>query len=763
MAQTGFEQSLVPAGEPAGLQAGAPSLEGGAIGDHRVDARAKVTGAAVYSGDVQLPGMLHAAVVRSPFPRARIVRIDTDRARAIPGVRAVLTARDIPYGLVGRRVRDMPVLAADEVRFAGERVVAVAADTEAAAREAAAAVEVEYEPLPAVLGPEEALRPGAPRVHQAPWSYPNAVVTEQDPPNVQSRRVHRAGGDVHEALARCRRVLEGTFRTPPAHQGYTEPHACVARVSDGVVEVWASNKSPYALREQLSRCLGVRRENIRVQPAFVGGDFGGKGSPMDIPVCIALAQATGRPVKLVMPYSDELSAANPRHPAVLHVRLGLDEDGRIAALHLQAVLDGGAYAAFKPLPHVHLAAFEEAAMCYRVPALLVESIIVYTNTVPKGHMRAPGATQVTFAVECMMDRAARALELDPVEFRLRNAATGLGGPAPGEGPVELRVAPTLAAAKDLLEARRNRPPAPASQQSRWAHGTGVALYSRRAHAGETEVALQPHPDGTLTVWVAFPDQGGGQMTVAARAVQRELGLAPQWVQVRQASTAQLAVDSGVGGSRVTMTASEAVVQACRLLRQRLAELGLGEVPPGDAMRLAIAELARRRPDEWVRAHVRTGHEDELASVCAQAARVRVDRLTGEVVVDEIITAVDVAEILHPPSHEAQIEGGVMMGYGAALLEELPVEQGRVAAATLADVRLPTLADLPCLTVRLVPGGRGAGPFGVKPIGELTNVAVPAAIANAVADAVGARIDSLPITAEKVYRALQAAKGSGEVE
>ena len=739
-----------------------------AFPDARVDALAKVTGSGVYAGDVRLPGMLYAALVRSPYPRARIVRIRTDKARAIPGVRAVLTAEDIRYGLVGRRVRDMPVLARGEVRFAGERVAAVAADSQAIADEAAAAVEVEYEPLPAVLDLEQALQPQAPRVHEAPWNYPNAVVTEQDPPNVQSRRVHRLGGDVHEALAASRYVFEGTFRTPAAHQGYLEPHACVARVCDGVVDVWASNKSPYALRDQLSHCLGIPRERIRIQPAFVGGDFGGKGSPMDIPVCIALAEATGRPVKLQMPYGDELTAANPRHPAVLRVRLGVDGDGRITALHLVALLDGGAYAAFKPLPHVHLAAVDEVAMCYRVPALCVESVIVYTHTVPKGHMRAPGATQVTFAVESILDVAARSLGMDPVEFRLRNAARGLGGSTPGDGPVELRVEPTLrAAAEALRQGLAGRPVREEGPQPRqqavteggdWASGVGVALYSRRAHVGETEVALEPHPDGSLTIWVPFPDQGGGQMTVAYRAAQRELGLSAEWVQVRQASTAELAVDSGVGGSRVTITASEAVAQACRLLRQRLQELGFAQLSSGEAVRQAIAALARSQPGQWVRARVRMEHASELASVCAQVARVRVDRRTGQVVVDEILTAVDVAEVIHPPSHEVQIEGGVVMGYGAAMWEDLAVEEGRVTATTLADFRLASAPDVPHLSVVLVPGGRGVGPFNVKPIGELTNVAVPAAIANAVADAVGVRIDSLPITAEKVYRALQAAKG-----
>ncbi|MDR7581574.1 MAG: molybdopterin-dependent oxidoreductase, partial [Armatimonadota bacterium] len=428
-------------------------------GEGRTDAWVKLYGQAVYAGDVRVPGMLYGALVRSPYPHARILRIRTEAARSLPGVHAVLTGEDVRYGTYGRRVRDMPVLARQVVRFAGERVAAVAAESSELAREAAALVEVDYEPLPAVFDPEEALRPGAPRVHEAPWTYPGAVTGPEDPPNLQSRRVWQHGEEVEAVLARCRYVFDETYFVPAAHQGYLEPHGCLAWWKpDGSVEVWASNKSPHRLRAQLSACLGLPPDRIRVMPLYVGGDFGGKGSPMDVPVCVALSEATGRPVKLVLDYEEDLSCTNPRHASKVRVRLGVDGEGRLRALDVRAVANGGAYAAFKPAEHVNLNGFGEAGNTYRIPSVRIESLIAYTNTVPRGHMRSPGSLEANFAVESTVDAAARALGIDPLEFRLRNVLrTGDLGTL-GEPWVEARGEEVAQAAAAAL--RESEPQAP---------------------------------------------------------------------------------------------------------------------------------------------------------------------------------------------------------------------------------------------------------------------------------------------------------------
>lgn len=730
-----------------------PRTVGPEVAEGRVDGWVKVQGRALYAADVCLPGMLYAALVRSPYPHARIVRVHTQAARALSGVHAVLTGEDVRYGKYGRRVRDMPVLAQGVVRFAGERVAAVAADSLALARYAARLVEVDYEPIPAVLDPEEALRPGAPRVHDAPWEYPGAVVGPADPPNLQSRRVWQYGEDVDAVLARSPYVFDQTFNVPSAHQGYLEPHACVAWARrDGIVEVWASNKSPQRLQVQLSACLGLPPDRVRVMPTYVGGDFGGKGSPMDVPVAVALSEATGRPVKLVVEYEEDLCAANPRHASVIRVRLGVDGQGRMQALKVQAVVDGGAYAAFKPVVHLNLNGFGEAGNTYRIPAIRVESVIAYTHTAPRGHMRSPGSLEANFAVESTVDVAARALGMDPLEFRLRNLLrTGDRGTL-GEPWVEVRGAEVVRALVAALKDPREAPPDGAEEPGPpWSRGVGFAFYCRAAHGGETEVVVTAQADGSLVVGVPFPDQGGGQHTVVHNVVRKELDLSAEMVEVRQVDTKALGRDSGVGGSRVTLTASAAASLACRELRRALEREGLGDLPLKDA----LAAFARRRSGEGVRVRVSAEEEVWLNSFCAQAARVAVDRQTGQVRVEEVVTALDVAEILNPSSHRAQVEGGVVMGLGSALLEHLVLEGGRVVSSNLHDYRLPTVRDVPRLRVVLVPGAKGWGPRNVKPVGELTNVAVAAAVANAVADAVGVRVRHLPIRAEDVYRLLRA--------
>src|SRR5579875_849715 len=350
----------------------------------RLDGLAKASGALAYAADVQLPGLLTAAVVRSPFPHARIVSIDTAAARAMPGVHAVLTGADVdPGALFGRKVRDVPVLAREETRFVGEAVAAVAAESRSAADAAAAAIRIEYEQLPAVFDAEEALRPGAPLVHAAPWRYPGAVVREDGPPNLQSRAFWQNGGDVEAALAAAAWRSDLTFETPFAHQGYIEPQACVASVEPGGrIRVWMANKSPYKLREQLAAGFGLDPERIEVEPLPVGGDFGGKGSPMDAPLCIALARQAGRPVQLVRRYAEDLMAANPRHASRIRVRVGCDAGGALVAMDVRCLFNGGAYAGFKPLANVNLHGAEDAGSPYRIPAIRIESLVAYTHTVP---------------------------------------------------------------------------------------------------------------------------------------------------------------------------------------------------------------------------------------------------------------------------------------------------------------------------------------------------------------------------------------------
>ncbi|HEY4465339.1 MAG TPA: xanthine dehydrogenase family protein molybdopterin-binding subunit [Streptosporangiaceae bacterium] len=700
----------------------------------RDDAWAKASGAARYVGDVSLPGMLHVALVRSLVPHARIARIDTKQAAAADGVTGVFTAADVNPATYGRSVRDIPILARDKVRFTGERVAAVVAGSRRAAEAAAALVEVTYDDLPAALSAGQAISPGAPLVHDQPWAYPRAAVTEAHGPNVQSRVEHGSRPDAEAALAASHHMIDQTYTTPSGHQGYLEPQACVAAVEDGRVRIWATNKSPYRLRGQLAECLDLDPASVEIEPVPLGGDFGGKGSPMDIPLCVELARLVGRPVKLVLRYAEDLTATNPRHPGRIRIQAGCDAAGRLTAVTVRALLNGGAYAGFKPLASASLHGIADCTLAYDVPVLFTEAVIAYTNTVPRGHMRSPGSPQAAFALESALDELAAAAGLDPAALRRRNLVPAGMPSVTGKVWAEARGPQTLDAA--LAQARH-----PAAVPPGWRAGTGLAVYAREAPAlAATSIRLVPAAGGRIRAEVPIPETGTGSHTVVRNRLAAELAAGPEDIEVVHVATGELPVDAGVGASRVTVGMAAALSRAAQAWRDRTADepvvvrAGPGDQGPGDPGTGGAAPAP-------------------VASYCAQVAQVAVDPATGQVKVLEILSAVDVGQIVHPPGHQMQIDGGTIMGYGFACLEDLAEDDGQITAANLGEFKLPSMNDAPVLRTVLVEGGQGVPPAGVKPVGELTNVAVAAAVANAVADATGCRIRDLPVTAEKVFWAL----------
>lgn len=700
---------------------GAPPKRGSTT---RLDARAKATGEARYTADVDLPGMLHAAVTRSPFPRARIRAIDGGAATGSPGVVGVFTAQHVSPSTYGRAVRDVPILARGEARFAGERVAAVVATSRVLAERAAALVEVHYEELPAVTTPEAALAPGAPAVHAAPWSAPHACWQEGWPQNVQSYSCEGDRDAVAAAIAGAEHVVSATYTTPAGHQGYLEPWACVADVTPtGLIRVWATNKSPYRLREQLAECLGVPVEQLVVEPVALGGDFGGKGSPGDAPLCVELSRLTGRPVKLVLRYAEDLVATNPRHPARIEVTLAADRDGRLLALSCSSLLDGGAYAGFKPSPRAAIAGMLELPG-YRIPAFCLESRIVYTNTVPKGHMRAPGGPQMTFAVESAMDELALAVGLGPVEIRRRNLLRSGEADAKGNRWVEQRGAETL----DAALAAGSACPAPPG----WLRGEGVAVYRRGTARLSTSLRLEER-GGRLRAEVALVETGTGSHSVVRDLLARHLDYRADDIEVVQVGTGSLPFDSGASGSTVTASIAAAVERAAEAWRAR---------SPGAPVEI----LLPREPDRPVGSYV------------AQVARVAVDEDTGQIALLELVTAVDVAGIVEPKAHQMQLDGGAAQGVGFALLEDLQESDGLVWAANLGEFKIPSSRDVPSFRTVLVPGGAGLGAANVKGAGELTNPPTAAAIANAVAAATGCRLRELPLRAERIFLALREREG-----
>jgi CO/xanthine dehydrogenase Mo-binding subunit len=695
----------------------------------RLEGADKVTGKARYAADVSLPGMLWGKLARSPLPHARIVRIVVDKARALPGVHAVLTAADIPPVLVGRRMHDMPLLAGDRVRFVGEPVAAVAAETPEVAEQAVSLIEVEYDELPAVFDPLEALGESAPILHADPGAYAGAP-KERPHPNVQSIQRHR-DGDPERGFSQAARVFEHTFRTPRAHQGYLEPRASLVSLDgEGRVQVWTCNKTPFRLKAHLAEALQLPPERIRINPVPIGGDFGGKGFFTEVPLAYHLARTTGRPVKIVMSYTEELMAGCPRHPSVITLRTGVDPGGRILARTARAVFDGGAYAAFKPRPNVDLHGGHQAAGVYRIPNLEVESVCVYTNNVPGGHARSPGEPQMIFAVESHTDMIAHALGINPADFRRRNLIGEGERLGTGHRVERVKAQATLAAA---LEAGGWKAP------RRPRTGRGLAMSQRFAGLGDASARLRLEADGTLRLTTAIPDTGTGAHTVFRQIVAEVLRAPLERVVVTIGDTDAFESDAGVGGSRVTRVGGQAVYRAAVAMREALA--GGGARPLETEARFNATEA------------------EAVTAFCAQVAEVEVDPETGQVSVLDMVTVHDAGRVINPLGHQGQIEGGLIQGLGLALMEEMRAEDGRISTLSLGDYKLPVIADAPPLTTVILEDPAGPGPFEAKAIGEMSISPVPAAIANAIFDACGVRLTELPLTAENIYFALQARRGA----
>lgn len=735
----------------------------------RIEGPAKVTGEAKYTADVLLPGMIWGKVLRSPLPHAKIVSIDTQEAEQMPGILAVLTAKDLPDLLTGRLVYDMPVLAIDRVRFIGEKVAVVAAEDPDMAEDALASIDVEYEEMPAVFDAHEAMKSEAPLLHPDYRSYAHAPQKFfSDIPNVHSHVTWELG-DIDKGFALAKRVFEHTFNTPAVHQGYIEPHASVVAIDpDGRVNVWISNKMPVRARELLADVIEIPEERIVVHLAQIGADFGGKGSLMDAPLCYHLAKRTGRPVKMVMTYTEELMAGNPRHPTSIFLRTGVTEEGQIVARQAKVVFNSGAYAAFKPVPFVNIPGAKDAAGVYGTPHIRIDAYSVYANCVPSGHFRAPGDLQVNFAVESSMDMIAEDLGLDRLEFRKQNLLKD-GDWVPG-GPQleEVRVAETLAAAVKASSWNQ-----PKSQPNR---GLGLAVSHRLIGTGEANTQLTLQEDGTIQVLTPVPEVGTGAHTILQQIVAETLFLPLDQVRVETASEI-FKTDSGSGASRVTYVGGQVVQQAAGELMKLILAAGAkglgcaenevvfegGRVVHSESEgSLSLAEVAKLGGDGKsalrVKKLLNLSEGPPMTTFTAQVVELEVDPETGQIRLLDVVTAHDVGTIINPLGHQGQIEGGLLQGVGFGLIEELRMEDGQVSTLNLGDYKLPNIRDIPPLTTVLVEEELGPAPFHGKAIGESSITPTGAAIANAVYDAVGVRFHDLPITAEKVYWALQQHSG-----
>ena len=725
----------------------------------RTDNTGKVTGEARYTSDVLLPGTLWAKTLRSPYSHARITRIDTSRAENAPGVRAVLTGSDVRGILYGRRYRDISILAQDRVRFMGERVAAVAADTLEQAENALDLIHVEYEELPAVFDPIAAVQEGAPIVHPDVASYKGLPTPLDHPTN---RFVHDlfTRGEVEVGFQQADVVVENTFTVARVHQSFIEPHCCLVSIDEQErVQMWSPNKVPHGLKQSMAQAFSIPKESIRVNPVSIGGDFGGKGAPIDEPVCYLLALRSRRPVKMVMEYREEFFAGAPRHAAIIQLKTGVKRDGTIVAHQMDAYLDAGAYGGFRPGAVV--GGIAHAGGCYRAAHARIAVSRVYTNNIPGGQMRAPGEPQGFFAAESHMDCVARRIGMDPYEFRMKNLME--------EGDITLTGGHYRAIkAKETLKAAA-KAAGYSSAKGKYI-GRGVAMGYRGPGGGTTSLKVELTPSGAIVIHTSFFEQGTGTYTTLRQIVAEEFGCDPDVIQIKTLDTdSGVAADTGLGGSRGTRVASGAALQAAKAAKEEL--LGLAETILGwtksDTMLSwkRIVNKKSKKQQLWSELLARAGRsitgesvnkDDDHSPVtafAAQVAEVAVDTETGEVTLRRLTTAHDTGLIMNPVGHQGQIDGGVVQGIGYGLIEYLPVQDGRVEVANFGEYKIPTIKDIPALKTVIVASTEGVGPYMVKGIGENPISPAAPAIANAIEDAVGVRIKDLPITAEKIYAAL----------
>jgi CO/xanthine dehydrogenase Mo-binding subunit len=723
----------------------------------RIEGRAKVTGDTRYTADLGLQAA-HARLVLSLHAHARIRAIDVDAARLMPGVLAVVTGQDLAG--VTAAEQDLP-LARDRVQYLGQPVAAVVARDVAAAADAAALIEVDYEPLPAVLDPVQAMRQGAAQVLAPEGAHTEEAqahggsassegTTEPLPPNVTSAPALRRG-DVDSALASSQVVVEGRYSIPAVHQGFIEPHVAVARPeSDGAFTIWTCTQGIFAARETTAVTLGIPSSHVRVVPMPVGGGFGGKICLLE-PLVALLARKAGRAVQLELTRTEEFLMGRGAPGAEVEIKLGASADGTLNALRARMTFDNGAAAGFSAgIAGILLAG------TYRVPNFEVVGYEVATNKTPAQAYRAPGAPQSYFALECALDELAERIGVDPIELRLRNASRE-GDPHPQEGDW-----PGIGLVECLERARQHPLYRAATAPG---EGVGVAVGGWGGAREPAVAACRVEPDGTLTLQLGSVDISGSDTSLAMIAAET-FGVSADRVRVETGDTRSAPYAGMAGGSKTVYSSGPAVEQAAAQARRQLLEIAAEEFEaapedlvieagtvrvsgvPGRSREVgAIASLAM----QYASRHLPV-HGIGRAAVTAQSpmftvhlARVRVDAETGAYEVTGYAAIQDVGHALNPPEVVGQIHGGAVQGLGRALGEGFVYDdEGQLRTASFLDYRMPTIDQVPDIDVDLVEIPSPHGPFGAKGVGEPPAVPGPAVIANAIAAATGLRATSLPI-------------------
>jgi CO/xanthine dehydrogenase Mo-binding subunit len=750
----------------------------------------RVTGRLPFAGDIQVPGMLHGKILRSPHAHARIVRIDASRAERLPGVVAVLTGADLDGGEIepfyGPVRADRPLVAIDRVRFAGEPVAAIVAVNADIATDALELIEVEYEPLASAITAEAAAKRDAPVIHEtiperAYKTFPDLVLQTDGGRNVCNYFRLRKG-DVDAAMASADVIVEGVFRTPAQQHGNLEPHVTVASIDSDGVDIWTSSAAPFVARAQIAETLRLPLGRVRVRVANVGGAYGAKTYPRLEPLVAAMSwKAGGRPVRVELSRAEAFYTIT-RHASTVYLTTGVTRDGRILARRARILWSAGAYADISP--RLIKNAGYSAAGPYRIENVAIDSYAMYTNVTPSGGFRGYGVPQVAWAYERQMDEIATKLGLDPIDLRLRNLVHDGDTFSTGQVMEDLHLDDLLG----RVAGRLHRPKAHATGASaapasrRLARGIGVACIVKTTVTPSTSTAgLKLNEDGSLSVLASTVEIGQGSRTVLAQIAADAVGVPYETVRVSYPDTATTPWDQTTSSSRSTLMMGGAIREAGARIRQLLLNLAAEalEVAPADlriedgvisvagspGRSIDAGEVVRRSRVGNLLAYATNRTEGSLDPETGQGvvtphfyqaaagAEVEVDLETGIVRLVDLRSETWAGRVIHPVLAELQGEGNMVFGVGQALFEEIVMDDGQVVNPNLADYQLPSILDQgPSWSAGIHESPDGLGR--VHGLGESAAAAVPAAIGNAVADAIGCPLNELPLRPERILRAIR---------
>lgn len=748
----------------------------------RLDAREKVTGRAQYIADMVRPGMLHAAIHASPLAHARIEGYDTSAALAVPGVAAVLTGDDFPDGRMGAFIKDEPAIAKGKVRYPGEPVAVVAAEDEETARRAAALIRVDYEELPVAATPEEAMAPDAPLIHEGLADY-FKVFPAICGGNIASE-TELSEGDVDAAWAECDVIVEGEFETPAQAHLSIEPVGALAEVdAEGRVTLWSANQSVFRVQANVCEALQLPMSKLRCLTPKVGAGFGNKMEPHVQPLVVQLALKTGRPVRMILNRTEDFETVRARHPFKIHCRTGAKKDGTLVARELTAILDCGAYGDDSPGVLGYSLLMSRGP--YRIRHCRASGKLVYTNRMRFGAFRGFGNPQVTFATESQIDEIAGRLGMDPLDLRLKNMMQP-GDRWFGGGEVASNgLAECIERAREASGWREGRAlAAPAGKR----RALGVAACAHISGLLATGAIVRLLEDGSVVLNTGAVDIGQGSDTVLTQMCATALKVPADRVAIASPDTDGSPYNWGTTASRVTYTTGRSVVAAAEQVAEQIKrhaseifECAAGDLELRDGGRVGIKGVPEKElsffevsgrahwaaggpivgTDTWVYNQPSVDPKRAIArglpfpqigvySFGCMIVAVEIDETTGKAGAVEVWSAMDVGKAINPGSVEGQIEGGFVQGMGFALTEEMVFDGPRLVNPSMMDYKAPTSLDAPFdIHSIIVEAAEPGGPFGAKGIGEIGLVPVPAAIANAVAVAIGTRLRRLPLTPERV--------------